>query len=141
VLLAHDREFSLSLVFVQLFASHGGVESGAFMPESDRQLDDGSNIAGMELNGSGALLVGLLPDGVARVDVDYEPHVSFTAAVRNNIFLHRIPDRFPVGSGDPPERETWLGEHGTVLRTITSKSDGTIIIDRPGHRQEIIPGD
>jgi hypothetical protein len=137
---ARVRRSTLPLIFVQAFSPDGSAASGAFISEQIRQIESGMNIAGVELT-STAALVGLVPDGVRSVSVRYEPHVTFSATVHDNVFVREIPWRFAIGSGDPAQQQTWKGRDGCALRTIMTKPDGTIIIYRPGHRRQIIPAD
>jgi hypothetical protein len=136
---AHARSFDLPLIFVQVFDQSGIAGTDGFWPQQPRQIGRGDNMTALLL-GLRFLLLGIVPDGVASVSVNYARHVTFRAEVHHNLFVHWIPGSVSAGSGAPP-REVWRDRHGRILRTMVSKNDGTIIVTVPGHVRTVIPGD
>jgi len=89
------------------------------------------------LEGNSALEVGLVPDGVARVDVRYRTGRTVEGTVRTNIVAYRPPSLTVGGQGlrgprravarrlrrlildSIPAQVTWRDARGQVLRTFT----------------------
>jgi len=101
------------------------------------------------LEGNSALEVGLVPDGVARVDLRYRTGRTVEGRVRTNIVAYRPPSLTVGGQGlrgprravarrlrrlildSIPAQVTWRDARGQVLRTFTPP---------PGLLREVISG-
>jgi hypothetical protein len=98
----------------------GAGAGGYFSCFSSQQLTDGAASGAM-----GTEAFGLVPDGVARVEVDFGIGSPRMLLVTDNSYSVIAPE----GAAPLPSRVTWLGPDGKPLRVITR--DGGPVAQEP----------
>lgn len=86
-------------------ADHGHLAGGASACYSTKEL-----LAGRAIAGLGNRIYGLVPDGVAKIEVTRSDRTAITANVEQNFFIYSGN----LGSGDV----RWLDEGGAVIKTF-----------------------
>jgi hypothetical protein len=73
--------------------------------------------AGQLPSSLGPTLYGLVPDGVARVEIEFTDAAPLTAGVRENFYAARAPQ---ASAENPPRilSSRWLGSDGSVLKEL-----------------------